>query len=297
MVARDLIWVQPGALNCGAHRIRGAAQAVELLVRERYRQYALDPEAADDRRQAQAYAIDSVLTVDQRRNGEHRRFVAHDRFDDPGERRSDRKVGGPLAADDLVGGIAHAQCDRVHVLPRARHADQFAVPMKLNVGETRARPCNELAVSMLAEDVGVDVARIDAVVRRQFRPQPHRIEDRAGAEYSRRRKSRELQGAESQCIDWIGRDQKQALRVNPHELGDDGAQDLDIAANERRTALALPLRCARRDDRYGSARGIDQFTCSHAHGSIERRGVRDVHDLALGTAALSIDKDNLPRES
>jgi len=237
--------------------------------------------------------MDAVVAVDERRHGEHRRLIAHYGLDDAGEGGRNRKVGGALAADDLVGGIAHTRGDGRHVLAGTGHAGQPAVLVKRHVRKARRRPGDKLAVAVLAEHVRMDVARIDAVVRRKLRPQARRIEDRAGAEHLCRRQARQAQCGERERIDRIGSDEEQPFGIRAHHFAHNAAQHLHVAHQQRRPALALALRGARSDHGHRRARRIGQPARPHADRGVEGDGVRDVHRLALRALVVGVDHHDL----
>src|SRR5688500_11165513 len=168
-----------GRLDGAAQELGRGAQPFALALVERDLDDALDARAADDAGQAEVDVPYAVLTRQARRDGQHRVLVAQHGLADARHARGDGVGGVALALDDVGGGAAHAAQHLFEVgalQPRAltelpeRHA-----------GHARRRPRGYLRVAVLADDVRVDRARLDAEAAAEQRAQARRVEDRARA--------------------------------------------------------------------------------------------------------------------
>ena len=105
-------------------------------------------------------------------------LVAEDRLDDPDEPRGDRVVRGALALDDLVRRVAGVGVDAVEGIAVVADPGRDAEVPQRHARDVRGRPHRDLGVTVLTGDVGVDRARIHAVVLGEEHPEAGGVEDR-----------------------------------------------------------------------------------------------------------------------
>ncbi|MNG18087.1 hypothetical protein D3C84_1021180 [compost metagenome] len=94
-----------------------------------------------------------MIVLKQRRHIKHGAFVAKNGGTDPVEREGDRVVCSPLGRDDLVCGIPCAGENSLLRLLVERNAGS---------GNIRQAPYRKLGISVLADNMGMYAARVDA---------------------------------------------------------------------------------------------------------------------------------------
>ncbi len=126
--------------------------------------HALDTVTVDYRGQAEAHVGDAVVVLDQTGDGQNRVLVAQDGFDDAHESRGYRVVGCAFPLDDVISSVPCVEEDSFHLLDFV-----FAVTRRGEVAQPHAcyicqRPHRHFTVAVLADDPGVDTARVDTEV-------------------------------------------------------------------------------------------------------------------------------------
>src|SRR5512139_2796841 len=98
-------------------------------------------------------------------------LVAQHGLDNRQEPEPNGIVGGSFALDDLVGcvaGLVENAIDSFLIIPLPVSANKF---IQTDTGDISQAPQRQLTVSVLADDISVDAARVDPVVLAQHETQ------------------------------------------------------------------------------------------------------------------------------
>ena len=150
---------------------------------------------------------------------------------------------------------------------------------------------------MLADDVGVDAARIDAAVLAEEMAEPCGVEDGPRSDHALRQQSRELPRREGQHVHRVGGDEQHGLRVRGRDPRHHLPEDCRVARRqiEPRLPRLLPRSGSQHDHvcrlTVAVVAGPDASRVGEGHG------VAQVHRLALGPAAVCVDQHDLRREA
>ncbi len=138
---------------------------------------------------------------------------------------------------------------------------------------------------MLADDVGMNVLRIDVEVPREQRAKAGRIERRSGTDHLRRRHAkfhREMRGHVRHDIDGIADHQQHGLGRVPKHGGDDLPEHVSIAVQKFKPCLARLLRHAAGDYHDTSPGQIRIVARSHGKRMRKRDRMENIVRFRFG---------------
>jgi len=110
-----------------------------------------------------------------------------------------------------------------------------------DVGDAGAAPERDLAVAVLAGDVGVDVLHRHVAPPGDEEAEARAVEHRAAAQHPLARPAGELQRDVGHHVDRVGHHQQDGPRRQPHEIGDQLAADGRVRAGQVHARLARLL--------------------------------------------------------
>ena len=146
---------------------------------------------------------------------------------------------------------------------------------------------------MLAEDVGVYVLLVDAVILRNARAEAGGVEDRARADDLVLRQLRIAAEDVGQDVDRVRDDDIGRVRCEGRDLRDDRLHDVDVRLREVEAGLpGLARDAGGEDDDIGIA-GVPVRPGVDGDGRAERRALPDVERFAEGLLAVDVDHDDL----
>ena len=226
-----------------------------------------------------------------------RLFIADDRFTDAFDGHGDTVVGGAFALDDLIGAVLDPFGDQLLLLFIVLEVFEHAVVDQRETGDLRAAPGDDLAVAVLADDIGVAVAGVDADIVADHGLEAGGVEDRAGPEDTVFGEAAHLDGGVGQDIDRVRDDDEHSADVSLFEFRHDEPEDPDVLFDEVQPGLPRSLGRARGHDddrRVGNVivgAGVD------VHGTGKRQAVGDVHRLSFGFCLVCVDEDHFREQS
>ena len=221
-------------------------------------------------------------------------LAADDAGGDAQDSHCDAVVGRALALNDLIGGAAHGFKHRVIV---RLNAAAGAVVVQVDAGDVGARPDRQLAVPVLADDKGVDIASVDAELTAQQVFQTGGVQHRARADDAGGRESGQPARDGGQQIHRIGDHEQDGLGTDADDLRDDRAQDSRVALEQLDAGLSRLLVDACGDDHQCGAVQIVIGSVVHAARRGKRGAVADVHRLAVCALAVDIHQHQLGEQT
>ncbi len=237
-----------------------------------------DTLAPDDGGQAQADVGDRPEALDVGRDGQHALLVVQDRLDDPRDRQRHRVEGRPLALDDLLPSRHDRLVDPLPRLVVQGHAARRRVEVHRDLPEAGHAPHRHRRIAVLADHIGVDVARVDVELLAQQVAEARRIERGPRADDLARRSGQALDRQVRQHIHRIGDDDDDGAPVVGDDAGEDLLHDGRVAARQVEARLArLPSSPGRQHDDVGIrdafvpfGADLDVVQVGRAVGQVER---------------------------
>ena len=170
--------------------------------------------------------------LDVARDGEDALLVVEDRLDDARHRQRHGVEGRALALDDLLAGRHHGLVDpRPRGLVQGRTSGR-GVAGERDLAEARHAPHRHRRVAVLADDVGVDVARVDRELLPEQVAEARGVERGAGADDPSRRRREPLHGHVGQDVHRVRDDDHDGAVVVRRDAGEDLLQDRGVAARQ-----------------------------------------------------------------
>jgi hypothetical protein len=153
------------------------------------------------------------------------------------------------------------------------------------------------AVAVLANDIAVDVLRVDVEAIGEEPAEARGVEVGAGADDAVGGQAGELVGDVGERVDGVGDDEQRGVRAVLHELRDDLFEERHVLLHERQPRLALALPRARGDDAdVGPGRDGVVRVGHDARAGEERGRVLQVQHLALELLLLHVHERQLVAE-
>ena len=268
-------------------------QSVGLLFVEGNLQNLLHTPASHNGGDGQAQAVEAVLSAQAHGHGEHRPLVLDDALGNAGHRHGDAVVGGALALDDLIGAVPHPLVDALGGSGVVVVAPELAEPLQGDAGDVGAAPHRQLAVPVLADDEGVDVAAVHVQVLAQQELQPGGVQHGAGAEHPVGGIAGNLHGGVGEHVHGVGHDHQHALKGAGGDLGDDGLEDAHVLVDEVQAGLAGFLVGPGGDDHQGAVGHVLIGAGVNLHGGEVGQTVAEVHGLALRLVVVGVNEHHL----
>ena len=264
-----------------------------LLVTEQQLQILVGAGAVDLHGHAQGDVVDAGIGT-HGGDGEERILVAQNGLGNLHEARCDAVVGDALELDDVVGGGAGLVKG---VLPELGElyigARLQTVLGDVDAGDVGVRPDGQLGVAVLADDVGVDVGRIEIQALAQRVSQSRRVQHGARPDDSAPGQAGHLPGHVGEHVDGVGGDQQQRVRGELHQMRHRVADDLRVAAKQVEATLARLLVVAGREDDQGSVGAVGIVAQRDARLVREGHGVVEVGDFAFSLLLVDVDEHDL----
>ena len=235
-----------------------------------------------------------MLEVGDRKDG---LFIADDRFADAFDRHGDAVVSGTFALDDLIGTVFDPFGDQLLLLFIVPEVFEHAVVFERQAGDLGAAPGDDLTVAVLADDIGVAVARVDADVVADHGLEAGGVEDRAGPEDAVFRQAAHLDGGIGQDVDRVRDDDQNAADVTFFQFRHDEAEDPDVLFDEVQPGLSRRPGRARGHDDDGRVGNVIVGAGVDVHGPGKGQAVGDVHRLSFGFCLVCVDEDHFREQS
>ena len=150
---------------------------------------------------------------------------------------------------------------------------------------------------MLADDVGMDVTRVDIQVSTQSLLEARGVQHGTGAQNVALGQAGHLHGSIRQDVNRVGNDEQNALEAHLANARNNGLEDRDVLVHKVKTGLARLLSGTCGDDDDGGVGGILIIARIDLHGTAERRTMADIESLALGTILVDINQNHLGKQS
>ncbi len=146
---------------------------------------------------------------------------------------------------------------------------------------------------MLADDVGVDAARVHAQVLAEHVAEAGRVQDRSRPEDALGGQLGQPEGDVRKHIDRVRSHDDDPLGVGLGDPGHDLGEDRGVSTDQLQTSLPGALANARGDDGDCGALAIGVRAGADLRRMRERHGVVQVHRLALRALMIEVDEDDL----
>ena len=218
--------------------------------------------------------------------------VGNDRLEDADQDAGHAVVGLALLLDDLVGSLAGALGQSIHGLLVVGDLLLPAVVLETHASDAGEGPNRQLAVAMLADDDGVDIARVDAVVFSELVTESGSIHRSARANDALHRETGELVGGLGQHVARVRGDDQDRVGGVLCDLGHDALEKAVVCLDKIHTSLTGLLINAGGNN---NSRGVGAVFIV-TNGDLCMRivgGVGKVHDLAERAVLVDIDQDDL----
>ncbi len=181
----------------------------------------------------------------------------------------------------MVRGVANLLGDVfVMFLVVADLADP-AVILDGDARDVREAPGGDLAVPVLADDVGVHVAGVDAAMPAEHELEPGAVEHGARSDHALPRPAEPFEGDVGQRVDRVGDHHDDGLARVSGDLVADRADDPGVLADQVRAGLPRLLLGAGGDDDHAGVGAILVRARLDVHRRDELEPVRKVHDFAF----------------
>src|SRR5688572_10436119 len=225
-------FLKPQRTDRRSDRVGAVFQARKLGVIQGDGKGLLGAAAVHDAGDGEADVVDALVATQQRADGKDAVLVVEDRLEDLGRRQPDRVVRRALTLDDLGGGAFHVLEDFDAVADGQLSVAGDGPVLQRDVGDARAAPQRDLAVAVLAGDVGVDVLHRHAAPPRDQEPEPRAVQRRATAEHPLPRQAAELERHVRDHVDGVRHEQEDGVWRDLDELGNELAADVGVRAGQ-----------------------------------------------------------------
>ena len=210
------------------------------------------------------------------------------------DRHADAVIGAALCLDDLIGGGAHLVFDLLQILVFIAVGIFFKNGVNRLDRHDRLTPRHKLAVAVLADHVGVHMARVNVKIFAQQIAQACGVERGAGADDLGGVEARELVGDAGHNVDGVGGDEEDAVKARGNYARHDRLKHLVVALKKLQPGFALLLVDARADHHHVGVAAVGVVAVVDLHAGVgERQAVVEVHRFASGAHLVEIDKHKL----
>ena len=150
---------------------------------------------------------------------------------------------------------------------------------------------------MLADDIGVNVAGVDAKVRAQGVLKTSGVEHGAGTDNAALGQTAHLDGGIGENVDGVGDDEQDALEADLANLRNNRLKNVDVLVHQVQTGLAGLLGGTGGDYDDGGVSSVLIVARIDLHGAGEGGAVADIEGFALGAIAIDVDEHHLAEQT
>jgi hypothetical protein len=223
-------------------------------------------------------------------------LVVQDRVHNAGQGGADAVVGGALAVDDAVGRAPDLGIDVVADPFGQVDAAQPGEPVERYPPDRHQRPGEDLRVAVFADDVGVDVVRIDAAVAPEQAAEAGGVERGPGAKDAaggHAALAGETGGEMRHHVHRVAGDDEDGVRGVFEDRRHDLVEHLGVSLEQMEARLPRLLADARTEDDDPTAGQVFVVAGADVERMGERYGVTDVVRLRGGTGGVPVHQDDL----